>query len=94
MEQKNKKKLLLLKIIAFESGKANSHNPEQDICHWQSMCYETPLRFNISLREIFSKSGSSRVMKKYDEISLMQILQEFGTLSHFDCQRVFWNGVF
>ena len=55
MEQKNEKKLLVLKIIAFESGKANSHNPEQDICHWQSMCYETALRFNMSLREIFSK---------------------------------------
>ena len=89
MEQKNEKKLLVLKIIAFESGKANSHNPEQDICHWMSMCYETHLRFNISLREIFSKSGSPRVMKKYDESALMQILQEFGALSHVDCERVF-----
>ena len=73
MEQKNEKKLLLLKIIAFESGKANSHNPEQDICHWQSMCYETPLTFNMSLREIFPKSRSPRVMKKYDQSVLMQI---------------------
>ena len=80
MEQKNEKKLLVLKIIAFESGKANSHNPEQDICHWQSMCYETPLTFNISLRDIFSQSVSPRVMKKYDESGVMQILQEFGTL--------------
>ena len=80
MEQKNEKKLLVLKIIAFESGKANSHNPEQDICHWLSMCYETPLRFNISLREIFSKSGSPRLTKKYNEKALIQILQEFGTL--------------
>ena len=80
MEQKNQKKLLVLKIIAFESGKANSHNPEQDICHWQSMCYETPLRFNILLREIFLKSVFLRVMIKYHESSLMQILQEFGTL--------------
>ena len=80
MEQKNEKKLLLLKIIAFESGKANSHNPEQDICHWMSMCYETHLRFNISLREIFSKSGSPRLMKKYDESALMPVLQEFGSL--------------
>ena len=80
MEQKNQKKLLVLKIIAFESGTTNSHNPEQDICHWQSMFYETPLRFNISLREIFSKSGSLIVMKKYDESVLMQISQEFGTL--------------
>ena len=80
MEENNQKKFLVLKIIAFESETANSDNLEQHTCHWQSMCYETPLRFNISLREIFSKSGSPRVMKKYDESALMQILQEFGTL--------------
>ena len=80
MEQKNQKILLVLKINTFESGTRNSYNLEKDICHWQSMCYETPLRFNISLREIFSKSRSPRVMKKYDESALMQILQEFETL--------------
>ena len=80
MEQKYLDKLLVLKIIAFESETTNSHNPEQDICHWQSMCYETPLRFNISLRDIFSKSGSPKVMKKYYESALMQISQEFSTL--------------
>ena len=80
MEQKNLNNMLVLKIIAFESGTRNSHNPEQDICHWQSMCYETPLRFNISLREIYSKSRSLRVMKKYDLSLLMKISQEFGTL--------------
>ena len=79
MEQKNLNKLFVLKIIAIEWGMTNSHNPEQDICHWQSMCYETHLRFNISLREIFSKSGSPRVMKKYDESALMQISEDFGT---------------
>ena len=50
MEQKNEKKFLVLKIIAFESETTNSHNPEQDTCHWGSMFYETPLRFNISQR--------------------------------------------
>ena len=80
MKQKNWKKLLVLNIIAFESGTTNSHTPEQDNCHWQSMCYETALRFNISLREIFSKSGSDRVMKKYDESAPMLILKEVGTL--------------
>ena len=49
-------------------------------CHWLSMCYETPLRFKISLREIVFKSGSLRVMKKYDESALMQIVQVFGTV--------------
>ena len=80
MEQENQQLFLVLKIIAFESGTTNSHNIEKDISHWQSMCYETPLRFNISLREIFSKSGSPRVMKKHDESALLQILQDFGTL--------------
>ena len=80
MEQKNQENLLLLKIIAFELGKANSNNPDNDICHWQSICYKTHLRFNISLREMFCKSGSPRVMKKYDESALMPVLQEFGSL--------------
>ena len=80
MDWKNQKKFLVLKIIAFESGTTKSLNLEKDICHCQSMCYETPLRFKISQREIFLKSGSPRVMKKYDESAFMQILQEFGTL--------------
>ena len=80
MEQNIQKKFFVLKIIAFESGTKNSKNPEQDASHWQSLCHETTLRFNISLREIFSKSGSLRVMKKYDESALIMILQEFGTL--------------
>ena len=79
-EKKDLKECLVLNIVAFESGTTNSQNPEQDNRHWQSMCYETPLRINISLREVFSKSRSSRVMKKYDESALMQVSQELGTL--------------
>ena len=80
MKQKNRKKLLVLNIVPFESGMTNSQNPEKKNCHWRSMYYKTPLRFDISLREIFSKSGCPIVMKKYDESALMPILQEFGTL--------------
>ena len=67
MQQKNQKMFLVLNVIAFQSETTNSHNPEEDTCHSQSMYYETPLRFKISLREIFSKSGSVRVMEKYDD---------------------------
>ena len=80
MEQNNLSNLLVLKITALESETANSHIPEQDICHWKSMCYERPLEFNISLREIFPKWGCPIVMKKYDETVVVQISQEFGTL--------------
>ena len=61
-------------------GTTDSQNPEQDNCDWESMCYETNLRLNISLSEIFSESRSLIVMKKYDESAVMQISQEFGTL--------------
>ena len=71
---------MVLKIIAFESGTTDSQNPEQVNCDWQSTCYETTLRFNISLREVFSESGSRIVMKKYDESAAIQISQDFGTL--------------
>ena len=60
---KKMKKFLVLKIIAFESGTTNSQNREQDTSHWQSSCYETPPRFNISLKGIFLKSSSLRVIK-------------------------------
>ena len=61
-------------------GTTDSQNPEQDNCDWQSMCYETNLRLNISLSEIFSESRSLIVMKKDDESALIQISQDFGTL--------------
>ena len=80
MDQENLKKKLVLKIIAFKLRTTNCQNPQEDNCHWQSMCYERSLTFNISLREIFPKSGSPRVMKKYDESAFMQISQEFGAL--------------
>ena len=80
MERKYPKEFSVLKIIPFEPGKTNSLNLERDICHWQSMCYETSLRFKISLREIFFKSSSPRVIKKYDESALIQIFKKFGTL--------------
>ena len=69
-----------MEIIAFESGTKNFHNQEQHTCLWQAMCYQKPLIFNLSLRKIFSKSSSLRVMKKFDERALMQVLQQLGIL--------------
>ena len=80
MKEENLKKYLVLKRNAFQSGTTDSQNPEQDNCDWQSTCYETTLRFKISLREIFSESGSRIVMKKYDQSAVIQIAQDFGTL--------------
>ena len=78
MEQKNQKKVLDLRITSFEWGATNSHNPEQDTCHWQSMCYETPLSFNISLREIISESNSLTNMKKNDKMVPCRFYKSLG----------------
>ena len=63
MEQKNQKKFLVFKIIALELGSTRSHILEQESSHWQSICYQTTLRFKISLSEVYSKTGSLRVVK-------------------------------
>ena len=47
MEGKNDEKFFVFKIFAFESRTINYNNPEQDSCHWQPLCYETLLRFNV-----------------------------------------------
>ena len=67
MEEENLKKFFVLKIIAFEPGSTSSHILEQDTCHWQAICCETALRFKISLREVYSKPDSLRVMKNITE---------------------------
>ena len=63
MEQKNQQKLLVFKIIALELGSTNSYILEQDTSHWQSISYQATLRFKISLRQVYSKPGSLRVLK-------------------------------
>ena len=80
MEQKNLKKFLVFKIIAFEPGSTNSDVHEQVTCHWQSICYQATLRVNVSLKEIFCKAAFLRVIKKQDESTFKKILEECGTL--------------
>ena len=52
-QQKSEKKFFVIKIIPFESGTTYSLNLEKDTWHSQPMCYETSLRVNISLGDIF-----------------------------------------
>ena len=62
MEEENETKFSIFKIIAFGAVSKNSHILEQDTSHWQSICYQATLRFKISLRQVYSKAGSLRMM--------------------------------
>ena len=63
MEEKNQKKILVFKKTALDLRSTNSRIFEQDTCHWQSICYQASLRFKISLRQVYSKADSFKVMK-------------------------------
>ena len=80
MEKKIEKNLFVSQIIAFVLRVAKSGHIEHYTWHRRSMCEQTPLRFHLSLGEIFSKSNSLRMMKKLDKSVLMDISQVFVTL--------------
>ena len=61
--KKNQEKFLVFKIIAFEPESTKSHIFEQGTSHWESIRYQATLRFRISLKEVYFKEGSLRVMK-------------------------------
>ena len=63
IEQENPKKVLVFKIIAFEVGSTNSLFLGERTCPWQSICYQVTPKFEILLIEVYSKTGSIRVMK-------------------------------
>ena len=45
MEYNTEKMFLFFKLIAFEQGTANSHNPEQDTCNRQPCVSKDPYHF-------------------------------------------------
>ena len=89
MKQKLEKKVFVFHIIAFELGVANCQNFEQDTCRRKSMSSQTPLKFQLTLVETFSKSTSLIMMKTDDKSVILEISQPFGMVSNVDYQRVF-----
>ena len=78
MEQENPKKFFEFKIFVSEQGSTNSHILEQDTCHWQSICYQATQRFNMSLRVVYSKPGSLRVIKNIMKVLSCRIYKSLG----------------
>ena len=69
MEQETEKNCFVSLINVFELVAKNSHCYEESTGYGQSMCLQAVLKFQLSLRETFSKSVSVKVIEKYDKIA-------------------------
>ena len=78
MEQENPRKFFELKIFVSEEGSTDSHILEQDTCHWQSICYQATQIFNMSLRDIYYKPGSLRVIRNIMKVLSCKICNSMG----------------
>ena len=78
MEQENPKKFFEFKILVSEQRSTNSHILEPDTCRWQSICYQATQRFNMSLRVLYSKPGSFRVIKNIMKVLSCRIYKSLG----------------
>ena len=58
---------------------------EENTCSRQSMCYQTVLRFFMSLRETFSNSITFTVISIYGKAAVVQIKTVFLPIYHVPC---------
>ena len=58
-----KEKFSVFEIMAFEHVARISLSYDENACDPQSMCYQTNLRFQILLKEVFSNSICLGLMK-------------------------------
>ena len=65
-QEKIQKMLFVSEITAFEVVAGNCAYCEGNTCTRQSMCKQTVLRFQISLRQAFSNSIYPRFMETFD----------------------------
>ena len=73
MKKKIEKYFVIFEIIASEFVALNCLYQEENTCHRHSVCYETVLRFCISLTETFCMTISFPVIKKYRKGRVLQI---------------------
>ena len=75
--------------MAFQHVSGISLNSEENTFERQSTCYQTVLRFDIWLKEMFSNSASLRLTENSDESADVFISAVFVTGEHVDSPQVF-----
>ena len=64
---------------------------DENTCDQHSTCYETVLRFQISLTERFSNSICLASMENCNKRAAMVVSAVFNTREHLDSRRVLWR---
>ena len=94
MQKSTEKNFFVLEIMAFEYGVVTYLYYQVNSCDRHSTCYQTVLRSQMWLEEMFSNWIFSRLMWSYDKSATLQSLSVFGLREHVDSRKVFWNGSF
>ena len=75
--------------MAFKHVWGISLNYDENTCELQLMCYQTVLRFNIWLKEMFCNSTCLGLIENYDESAAMLISAVIFTSENVDSPKVF-----
>ena len=70
--------------MAFKHVAGTSLNSDKNTVYWQSTCYQTVLRFHISLKGTFSNSICLGLIAYQDESAAVMISAMFVNHQHFD----------
>ena len=73
MKKKSQEKFFVFEIIAFEYVALNCLYQEENTCHRHSVCWETVLRFCVSLTETFCKTTPFAVINKSGKRAVLEI---------------------
>ena len=92
MQKKLENIFSVFEIWAFQPVPGISFIYKVNTCDLEWTCYQTVLRFRIWIREIFSKSLCSRLIKNWDKSVVLYVPAVFGSREHVSWGRVFENG--
>ena len=75
-------KFYFFEIITFEAVAVIFQIYDENTCDLEWTCYQTVLRFQIWLREMFLRSIYPTLMENWDKSFVVQVQAVFGTRGH------------
>ena len=89
MQKKFEKLFFVVEIMAVERVGNFSSSNDENTCDLHSTCYQTFLKFQISLTQIFSNSMCVESVESSNKRAAMVVSVVFNTREHIDSRRLF-----